>query len=295
MRAAESVAEAGKAARWKLPPPRAGQTHQRAAAQGRGLSAAASLPPNVAGTRTTLRLDGFSFLSARWLVRHNPPMQTRFWEVDAALVPTRCKPRPTRSSCGCRRFRAKGSPRGGFTALHLRVESDWIEHCKRWEKRNRDNCMSNTDSLDSVFTIEGVDRRQPVYIAWQANGTALQDGRGLSRLAGYTLVSKETLATDILAPFGGQRELLASIDLLVCDAASRFVGNSVSTFSAYLLLRRRHRHRQLGTAGDDFWYNGGSIPLQDAGFSIPSEDPLADGLNQHTQHVLPSAKPTLSR
>ena len=224
MRAAESVAEAGKAARWKLPPPRAGQTHQRAAAQGRGLSAAASLPPNVAGTRTTLRLDGFSFLSARWLVRHNPPMQTRFWEVDAALVPTRCKPRPTRSSCGCRRFRAKGSPRGGFTALHLRVESDWIEHCKRWEKRNRDNCMSNTDSLDSVFTIEGVDRRQPVYIAWQANGTALQDGRGLSRLAGYTLVSKETLATDILAPFGGQRELLASIDLLVCDAASRFVG-----------------------------------------------------------------------
>ena len=49
----------------------------------------------------------------------------------------------------------------------MRVETDWVEHCKRWEDpaAGRDNCFTNTDNLDRVFAIEGVPKELPVYVA----------------------------------------------------------------------------------------------------------------------------------
>jgi len=52
--------------------------------------------------------------------------------------------------------RSRGVPDGRFNALHVRVESDWILHCKNWEIPGmRDNCMTHTEHLDQVLAIEG--------------------------------------------------------------------------------------------------------------------------------------------
>jgi hypothetical protein len=57
----------------------------------------------------------------------------------------------------------KSSGSANFTALHLRIEDDWIEHCKTW--KGGDNCYTNTDVLDNVLEIEGVPTSQPLYLA----------------------------------------------------------------------------------------------------------------------------------
>ena len=86
-----------------------------------------------------------------------------------------------------------------------------------------------------------------------------------------TLLANYSLVTE--------RELLAAIDFVVCAGADIFVGNSVSTFSAFLEIQRQRQHR-IGGSGDggsdgarsggdsdakrqyvQFHYNGGGIPL----------------------------------
>jgi hypothetical protein len=41
-----------------------------------------------------------------------------------------------------------------FNFLHLRIETDWQQHCERWQKipdgRVRNNCMNNTYTVDEV-------------------------------------------------------------------------------------------------------------------------------------------------
>jgi hypothetical protein len=54
---------------------------------------------------------------------------------------------------------------------------------------------------------------------------------------------------------GLTREEAALVEYYMARNASRFVGNSVSTFSALTLLERRH-HRLWAS-----YYNGGNIPL----------------------------------
>ena len=191
-------------------------------------------------------------------------LEELFWRIDAALIPAATLVKSATETINA--LRARSEARGGtrsFTALHLRVESDWTQHCQRWESNSsipvRDNCLTNTDRLDRVFAIEGVEERHALYVATEEVGE-LSSTRGLRNLAHYPLESKSTLFPD-----GGRglwfvthRELSAFHDLLVCEAAGLFVGNSVSTFSAYLELKRERRRR--GRA--DFHYNGGNIPLQ---------------------------------
>lgn len=160
--------------------------------------------------------------------RHSRAAEELFWRIDAALVPANSIAHKAQETTA--RLRAL-SPSSHYTALHLRVESDWVEHCRRWEsdKSNppRDNCMRNTDALRRVFLIEAVDPRHPLYVATEQS-TALHRTRGLSDLDEYRLESRDTLwgankAKDL------DREIAAFHDLLVCMASERFVGNSVST------------------------------------------------------------------
>jgi hypothetical protein len=90
----------------------------------------------------------------------------------------------------------------------------------------------------------------------------------------YSVLSKElVLHSDpkyqALRP-GLDTAIFAAIDFYVCDHASTFIGNSVSTFSAMLLLMSKHRSvNEVLTASQktkretSFHYNGGKIPLQE--------------------------------
>ena len=67
-----------------------------------------------------------------------------------------------------------------------RAEDDWLTHCSRWELHHggalRDNCLTNTDNLRNVFTIEGVPSGAPLYVAGELRADELGATRGLRDL-----------------------------------------------------------------------------------------------------------------
>eukprot|EP00198_Chlamydomonas_reinhardtii_P011415 XP_001700752.1 predicted protein [Chlamydomonas reinhardtii] len=91
-------------------------------------------------------------------------------------------------------------PARPFNFIHLRIENDWIEHCRRWEGIRdgivRDNCYRHTEEVHEQLALFGFSNSTPLYVA--ATGTTW------SRRGG-----------------------------------SSFIGNSVSTFAALAMLERR--------------------------------------------------------
>ena len=160
------------------------------------------------------------------------------------------------------------------------VLTTW-SHSQVWETHGphvfRDNCLTNTDRLQNVFAIEAVPRRLPLYVAGElrardthpdgephARGRlrTVEDDTALRPLlaAGYDIVTKDALLPGLLDQlnYTAARDVLAAVDYLVCAAADTFVGNSVSTFSAHLILgdtaahsvaaQRRATHVALSSA-----------------------------------------------
>ena len=254
------------------------------------------------GPRRNLRL-GCTFAALN--KRRDAALKMLFWRVDDALV---FAPRiATAASKVITRLRQRSAASGGggaYVALHLRSEPDWVAHCSRWEAPDatppRDNCLTNTDQLPRVFQLEGVATNRPLFVASEAASEAARqlgstgrgggggaartalmrvtELRGLHR-AGFRLATKDTLMPELMGD-EAEREHLAAIDYAVCAAADAFVGNSVSSFSAMLLLHRRHRLHsgskqlaaEVGGVRDDFHYNGGGIPLQDVLFEDADDD-----------------------
>ena len=130
--------------------------------------------------------------------QHTPELEALLWRIDAALVfAPSIAAAAERVVAGLRRASRRRGGGGGFTALHLRCESDWVEHCARWEDGvTRTNCMTNTDQLHRTFALEGVRHDHPIYVmvdrSAAANATAaLGSLRGLSELAAtHELVDK---------------------------------------------------------------------------------------------------------
>ena len=176
-----------------------------------------------------------------------------FWKVDAALIFAE----PIRRA----RAAVRLALRGRFSALHLRAEADWSAHCAAAQA---ENCMRNTKQLQHVLRLELVPTYRPLYVA-----SGLSPARVGERFGGlaatYSLLFKEQLLPPaLLRPAGlatnesaAPREYLAAIDFAVCSTAEVFVGNSVSSFTALLLLtpiETRNARRR-------FHYNGGNVPL----------------------------------
>ena len=241
-------------------------------------------------------------------MKHNAHLRELFWLIDNALVfaPWLRERAGHVTDRLANISRARGVDDGGFNALHVRTEPDWVEHCKLWEDKDagRDNCMTNTDQLVRVFAIEGVPAGIPVYVAGEVTAASLGRSRSLSPLTlSYELFTKDALVPEIMdgLTFATQRDVLAAIDYLVVQSANTFVGNSVSTFSAMLLLgreRQRHKNPSCRTASliahdrlvrighhvatsssppcpqNGFHYNGGNIPLRGALFGETESDSL---------------------
>ena len=221
-----------------------------------------------------------------------------FWALEHALVPS--QPISASAETIVELLQARSLEMGGdgdFTALHLRVEPDWVEHCAVWEETRPPegrNCNTNTEKLRTVFQIERVPRKRPIYIASELAHEELFRRPGVQNLqheAGgaplYAVLSKLGLdglgwaddrsfgrgarkkkfrtAVDRLRRDlkGASRELLGAIDLEVCRKAEQFVGNSVSTFSAWELMRRGHKcgSNCRTHLHSSFYYNGGDVPL----------------------------------
>ncbi|BDA51635.1 hypothetical protein COCOBI_19-1910 [Coccomyxa sp. Obi] len=148
---------------------------------------------------------------------------------------------------------------GTFNFLHLRLENDWVAHCKRWtdirDGKLRNNCFNNTFSLATQLVSKGVLPGTPLFVSmyWPSTDErVLEQALGSLLYEGYNLVLKPD-ALDFL--YSLPREVAASVSYFLSMRSERFIGNSVSTFSALSILERRIEGKWAS------YYNGGNIPL----------------------------------
>ncbi|GFR49842.1 hypothetical protein Agub_g11783, partial [Astrephomene gubernaculifera] len=70
---------------------------------------------------------------------------------------------------------SSGGSGGGFSFLHLRIENDWVEHCKRWESLQdgvvRDNCYNHTDDIGTRLRLFGLPAAAPASASSASGGT----------------------------------------------------------------------------------------------------------------------------
>lgn len=190
------------------------------------------------------------------------PTNTRImWALLTALTPSRDV---ARSAKGLRKYLSgiSGMPGGGvYNFLHLRLEKDWVEHCSFWEaqgtkEKPNNNCMNNTDTVQEVLLSLDIPTTDPLFVSCDWGNVDLDVSQAiLLKLAdaGYRVVTSQ----DMQPFFGQNREQNTLIEFEVARGAAKFVGNSVSTFSALLIYERAHTGRSAA------FYNGGGVPLSD--------------------------------
>eukprot|EP00798_Chlamydomonas_sp_ICE-L_P004103 gene4103-14204_t len=96
------------------------------------------------------------------------------------------------------------SPNKRYNYVHLRIEQDWILHCKRWEQIQdghiRNNCDDNTQVIDEVLVNLKVDNADPIYIAsfWEQVDPQMEkvvlDGL---EAKGYTVLSSRNFTVQL--------------------------------------------------------------------------------------------------
>jgi GDP-fucose protein O-fucosyltransferase len=141
---------------------------------------------------------------------------------------------------------AKNSPVMPYVAVHMRIEKDWMIHCKKWEQRTGINqiCSSKKEILDRVSHIKGISAPVVVYLA--IADSLLEDD---SVLKGWKtgLLPYEKKRLGVWEIFRKYPYLIQSaIDFEVCSRADIFLGNSFSTFSGLVILSRTQRLLKLG-------------------------------------------------
>jgi hypothetical protein len=186
-----------------------------------------------------------------------------YWKIDATLLPSS---HIAEYASSISKSLQGLSNDGKVTVLHFRGEADWIRHCKSWEKIKdgiiRNNCMTNSGHIDRVLLLAGIPEGTTIYLAGGYVKEDMKTNKYLQKLASkFNVITKDMILGNIHGLLL-EREKFAAIDFEVSRVADVFIGNSVSTFSAILLLSRE-RSRQMGTNPHfkHFHYNAGDIPL----------------------------------
>ncbi|KAK7412793.1 hypothetical protein VNO78_04421 [Psophocarpus tetragonolobus] len=128
-----------------------------------------------------------------------------------------------------------------YVAVHMRIEIDWMIHCKKLERRLNTNqiCSGKKEIVERVRNIAGLKSPVVVYLAVAdklLNNSFILEGWG----EGFLPLEKKKLGVD--GVYDKYPYLIQSaIDYEVCLRADTFVGNSFSTFSSLIVLERTQK------------------------------------------------------
>ncbi|KAF6172301.1 hypothetical protein GIB67_024923 [Kingdonia uniflora] len=133
-----------------------------------------------------------------------------------------------------------------YVAVHMRLEKDWMIHCKKLEQRSNisEICSSKEEIMSRVAHIGGLRDPTIVYLAVADN--LLEDASVLNGWKkGLLPFEKKKLGVSDI--YSKHSYLIQSaIDYEVCLRADVFIGNSFSTFSSLIVLERTQKLIRLG-------------------------------------------------
>lgn len=133
-----------------------------------------------------------------------------------------------------------------YVAVHMRIEIDWMIHCKKLEQRSKINqiCSSKEEIMDRVGNILGT--KTPVVVYLAVADSLLNDSSILKGWKeGLLPFEKKKLGIDKI--YKKYPYLIQSaIDYEVCLRSDVFVGNSFSTFSSLVVLERTQKMIKTG-------------------------------------------------
>ncbi|KGN66893.1 O-fucosyltransferase 23 [Cucumis sativus] len=128
-----------------------------------------------------------------------------------------------------------------YVAVHMRIEIDWMIHCKKLEQRSRINqiCSSKEEIMNRVGNI--LEMKVPTVVYLAVADSLLNDSSILKGWKeGLLPFEKKKLGIDKI--YKKYPYLIQSaIDYEVCLRADVFVGNSFSTFSSLVVLGRTQK------------------------------------------------------
>lgn len=145
-----------------------------------------------------------------------------------------------------------------YVAVHMRIEKDWMIHCKKLEQRlNITHICSSKDEITArVGKISGL-KKIPTVLYLAVADSLLEDSSILTGWRdGLLPLEKKRLGVDAI--YRKYPYLIQSaIDYEVCVKADVFVGNSFSTFSSLVVLERTQKMISSGIrsscGGDVRW------------------------------------------
>jgi hypothetical protein len=133
-----------------------------------------------------------------------------------------------------------------YVAVHMRIEIDWMIHCKKLEQRLNvsEICSSKQEIMERVGKIVGL--KSPIVVYLAVADSLLEDSSILTGWKeGLLPVEKKKLSVDGI--YKKYPYLIQSaIDYEVCSKADVFVGNSFSTFSSLIALERTQKMIRIG-------------------------------------------------
>ncbi|CAJ1962864.1 unnamed protein product [Sphenostylis stenocarpa] len=154
-----------------------------------------------------------------------------------------------------------------FVAVHMRIEIDWMIHCKNLERRLNTNqiCSGKKEIVERVKNIAGLKTPVVVYLAVAdklLNNSSILDGWE----EGFLPFEKKKLGVDGI--YKKYPYLIQSaIDYEVCLRADTFVGNSFSTFSSLIVLERTQKMIRMNATN----LCGENVRWPSYAYNIPGE------------------------
>ncbi|KAL8495487.1 hypothetical protein ACS0TY_019577 [Phlomoides rotata] len=134
-----------------------------------------------------------------------------------------------------------------YIALHMRIERDWMIHCKNLEQRLniREICSSKEEIMQRVGNIMGL--KTPIVIYLAVADDLLEDS---SVLSGWKegMLPFEKKKLGVFDIYKKHPYLIQSaIDYEVCLRSDVFIGNTFSTFSSLVVLDRTQKMIATGS------------------------------------------------
>ncbi|KAK2394498.1 O-fucosyltransferase [Trifolium repens] len=137
-----------------------------------------------------------------------------------------------------------------YVAVHMRIEIDWMIHCKKLEQRLNTNqiCSSKKEIVERVRNIVIGLKKTPTVI-YLAVADKLLNNSSIMEDWGERFLPYEKKKLGVEGIYKKYSYLIQSaIDYEVCLQADIFVGNSFSTFSSLVVLERTHKMIRMSVA-----------------------------------------------